>query len=145
MAKPSPPMGALHAAYQEMLAICDGLEALADALPGRVDAALCHRLIEGLEPSLKTLQTAEAARLFPLLLISDPDAVERRQKAQRADTAAAAEVSDALRALMRGEARPSADALGYLLRAFFDSMRRHVATESEWLRLLALDPERIAN
>jgi hypothetical protein len=54
-------------------------------------------------------------------------------------------VSDALRALMRGEARPSADALGYLLRAFFDSMRRHVATESEWLRLLALDPERIAN
>lgn len=137
MAMPWADRGALNAAYDDMLALCEGLETLADALPGRIDAALCNRLIEQLEPALKKLQAAERDLLFPLLFASGPEAVERRETAHAIDAAAAAEVADALRALMRGEARPSPDALGYLLRSFFDSMRRHVATEREWLRLFA--------
>lgn len=137
MAMPWADRGALNAAYDDMLALCEGLETLADALPGRIDAALCNRLIAQLEPALKKLQAAERDLLFPLLFASGPEAVERRETAHAIDAAAAAEVADALRALMRGEARPSPDALGYLLRSFFDSMRRHVATEREWLRLFA--------
>jgi hypothetical protein len=144
MAMPGADRGALNAAYDDMLALCEGLETLADALPGRIDAALCHHLIERLEPSLKKLQAAERVLLFPLLA-SAPEAVERRGTAHAIDAAAAAEVADALRAMMRGEARPSPDALGYLLRSFFDSMRRHVATEREWLRLFAPPQGRIAN
>jgi|SRR5690606_7656530 hypothetical protein len=144
MAEPSPIWGALDAAYEEMLALCDGLEAVADALPGPLDTALCQRLMARLVPALNTLQEHEARAMFETVLSSDIEAVRRRLKAHLADSAAAAEVTDALRALLGGETRPSPDALGYLLRAFFDTMRRHVATEREWLRLLAAQSGKIA-
>lgn len=136
MAKPLQPTGALEAAYGEMLSLCDGLEAIADALPEHIDARPCHRIAAELEPALLRLQQAETNELFPLLALrSDAGAIARRHKTHIADGAAAAEVTDALNGLLRGEPRPAPDALGYLLRAFFEGMRRHIAAETEWLRL----------
>ncbi|MCW5719633.1 MAG: hemerythrin domain-containing protein [Devosia sp.] len=136
MAKPSRLTGALEAAYRDILTLCDGLEAIADALPEHIDARPCYEIAEHLEATLQRLQQAEVDELFPLLLLrSDPGAIARRQKAHIADAAAASEVADALNGLLRGDRRPTPDALGYLLRAFFDGMRRHVATETEWLHL----------
>lgn len=146
MAKPSPLTGALELAYRDMLTLCEGLEAIADALPDHIEARPCHEIAAELEPALARLQQAEVEALFPLLLVrSGPEVIARRQTAHIADAAAASEVADALSGLLRGESRPTPDALGYLLRAFFDGMRRHIATEAEWLRLFAQPPRKAPN
>src|SRR5690606_22465415 len=53
------------------------------------------------------------------------------------DGQAAMEVEEALLALGLGTSTLSADALGYLLRSFFESVRRHVHSEQDLIFLLS--------
>ena len=132
------PVGPLEAAYVEQLALCEDLEAVADTLPHPFDPARLADIAHRTEAVLERLQTAERTELFPLLLLrGDRGAVERREKAHNADAAAAAEVAEALSAQLRGTVHLSPDAQGYLLRSYFEGIRRHIEAEAEWLRLFA--------
>ena len=70
----------------------------------------------------------EEEALFPILLASGrPElhqTVARLRQEHLSDSDTAGEVSEAVHALVTGHAIVSPDALGYLLRSFFGSMRR---------------------
>ncbi len=130
---------ALQRNYRQMLELCDRLEAIADRLP-QADTGLCLELADTIEPLLEDTHDCEETSLFPILAASGRrefnQTVLRLRQEHLADIGAAGEVSDALRALANNRPTLPAEATGYLLRSFFDSMRRHINGEMELLHLL---------
>jgi hemerythrin-like domain-containing protein len=124
--------------YRRLLDLCDTLEAIADSLP-HPDARLCLVTIDALEPLVEQTHELEEYALFPILIASGrlelEQTVARLRLEHLSDSSSASEVSEALHALVAGRPMLSPDAVGYLLRSFFDSMRRHVRGEIELLRL----------
>ena len=129
-----PPDARLGPIHAELLKLCDALEAVADALPGPVDTDACRTLADRLGPLVRSAQRIEeqsvyseiekgaaAAQLAPVLT--------QLRAEHWADACLAEEVQDALNGLADGQAVPSAEAVGYMLRGFFQGMRRHVAFE----------------
>ena len=131
---------ALEQSYGELLALCDGLETVADSLPHAVTARVCLTLAAGLEPLVARTHGLEEDALFPLLQASQRPqlgpTLARLRAEQEADCSAAAEVSEALQDLGNSTSALSADAIGYLLRSFFESMRRHVRGEKELIDMV---------
>lgn len=123
--------------YRKLLEACDGLEAIADSLP-RPDLRVCVATAETLEPLVDATHRIEEAVLFPLLTASGrPELLETMTRLRRehlVDSSTAGEVSEALQQLAVGQSGLSPDATGYLLRSFFDSMRRHIHGELELLQ-----------
>ena len=128
--------------YQRLLDLCDALEAIADRLPQH-DARLCLVTADALEPLVEQTHAVEEAVLFPILAASSRPELDqtmaRLRREHLADSATAGEVCDALHGLVAGRSALSADAVGYLLRACFDSMRRHVQSELELIGLFVPD------
>lgn len=124
--------------YRGLLALCDRLEVIADNLP-HPDTGLCRTTADALEPLVEDTHDLEEAALFPVLLASGRQelevAVARLRQEHLSDSGNAGEVSEALRAILAGQPILSPDAMGYLLRSFFDSMRRHVHGELALLHL----------
>ncbi|MGV8854225.1 MAG: hemerythrin domain-containing protein [Devosia sp.] len=139
MILPNRPLEALQQSYGELLALCDGLEAVADSLP-QVSARICLTLAARVEPLVARTQDLEEAALFPLLEASHNPQLGRtlaRLRAEHlADHGAATEVSEALHDQATDHAALSPDAMGYLLRSFFESMRRHVHSEQELIAMM---------
>ena len=135
---------ALEQNYQSVLDLCDVLEAIADALP-HADMRLCMNTAELVEPMIEAIQVLEEDILFPILADSQRreigQTMERLRQEHLSDSSTAQEVSDALRSFSMGSPTLSYDAMGYLLRAFFDGMRRHIRGELELLRMLLPEPE----
>ena len=140
---PNSRTGPLERIYQQLLDLCDVLEAIADSLP-HPDAGLCITTADALEPLVELTHVLEEDVLFPILVASSrPElnqTVARLRREHLSDMATAGEVSDALRAVASSSSPLSPDAVGYLLRSFFDSMRRHVYGELELIQLFL--PER---
>lgn len=127
------------AAHEELLALCDRLEAIADSLPENVDRQACIQTAGRLTEAIGEAHALEEQVIFPAL-VSLPDAdarllaaVERLRLEHVADSCFAEELSEALTGLGEGRPRQSADAMGYMLRGFFQSLRRHVAFERDYL------------
>ena len=119
----------LEACYGQLIAWCDLLEAIADFLPCHVDERLCETITNGLVPLLRTTHGLEEQVVSSHLgLIMVDDALV---EARMSDADAAQEVVDVLCELKAGRSRLSWDAIGYLLRSFFCSMRRHKRAERE--------------
>ena len=137
--------GQLERNYRRLLELCDALEAIADDLP-HPDAHLCVTTVDALEPLIEDTHMLEEEALFPILLASGrPElhqTVARLRQEHLSDSDTAGEVSEAVHALVTGHAIVSPDALGYLLRSFFGSMRRHVHGEIELIRLFLPDHDR---
>lgn len=120
--------------HQDLLALCHDLEALADSLPFDVNERLCHDLSDSVVPLLARTQAFEEQLLFPDL---DREAgscfsammVERLKSEHRCDRLAAEEISLTLKALLRGHCGLTFETIGYMLRGFFECVRRHVASE----------------
>lgn len=117
----------LGQAYRELLVLCDRLEAIADSIPHRIDAAICRVIVAELPERLKQVHALEEAILFPA--VEDQHTIERLRAEHQHDDQAATELVSVLKAVLHGRAPLSWDAIGYMLRAFFETVRRHVATE----------------
>jgi hemerythrin-like domain-containing protein len=128
----------LEANYQNLLELCDVLEIIADSLP-QPDPGLCLATADVVQILIEDTHSLEEDVLFPLLAATARPEVNqtmaRLRQEHRADSVTAEEVSEALRDIATGRSVLSADAVGYLLRSFFDSMRRHVYGELEMMQL----------
>ena len=133
-------LAALEQTYGELLALCDGLEAVADSLPHAVAPRVCLTLAAGIEPLVERAHELENSELFPLLEASQTPhlgpTLARLRADQLTDRSAAAEVSEALHDLGTGQSALSPDAMGYLLRSFFERTRRHVQSEKELIAMV---------
>jgi hemerythrin-like domain-containing protein len=125
-------------AHEEKLRLCTAIEAIADALPSAVDRVQCLRIANQLVPLLRHCHQYEEEVVFPVFERSKgPDraaraaSVRRLQAEHVEDECAAQDLTEILFAIGHGAAIANPEAVGFMLRAFFDSLRRHIAFERE--------------
>jgi hemerythrin-like domain-containing protein len=124
-------------AHDETLGLCDALERVADGLPHRVERSLCLEIAARIVPMLKESHAYEEEVVFPAFAAAAArplvgDASVRRLKAEHVeDECAAQDLADVLFAIGHGSAIDNPEALGFMLRAFFETTRRHIAFERE--------------
>lgn len=128
----------LDAAYREQLSLCDALEEIADSLPASVNRQKCIYAAKALGPAIKSQHVCEETVLFPWLF-SQPNAekaleetIARLKYEHFEDECFAEELTDALLRLGAGDA-VNMEAVGYMLRGFFEGLRRHIAFERDHL------------
>lgn len=124
-------------AHAEKLNLCEQLEQVADSLPDRTDRLLCLQIASRLLPALRESHRYEEQVLFPAF---DREARghARLMVAQLTcdhtfDEGAAEEITETLLKIGHGGEIGNPEALGFMLRAFFDTVRRHIAYEQEYL------------
>ena len=141
------PIEFLEQAHLRQAALCDALERIADGLPDDIDAELCASVVTELVVDMPRHHRDEEEGLFPLLEArarSDDNvaahlALLRFEHAT--DESYAEELNDVLTALSVGQRPENPDMIGYMLRGFFESYRRHLKWEN--LVLLPLARERL--
>ncbi|MBU1305346.1 MAG: hemerythrin domain-containing protein [Alphaproteobacteria bacterium] len=113
---------------------------IADDLP-RADSIKCATTADSLQSAISATQLLEEEILFPLLVAQEREELEQtilRLKSEHlTDKFNAEEVGYVLRGLAVYQSDLSADAVGYLLRAFFEGVRRHIRSEQELIRLFS--------
>ena len=126
--------------FERVAAACDALETIADALPDRVAAGQCQRAADETISAMRQMHDCEDRYLMPLL--SNSQRRELRQIAddlaqgRKVDMEAALEVEEVLAAFAVGRPILSTDATGYMLRALFEGLRRHISRERDLLALI---------
>jgi hemerythrin-like domain-containing protein len=130
--------------HREQLGLCKTLELIADALPNNIDPALCRAAAGSIHRVMtKVIQVEQEAlpdelaargtkRVFDLTAT-----IDRLLRENAEDLCYAEELQETLRELGNGRRTVSTDALGYMLRGFFESRRRHIELEREILSALA--------
>lgn len=131
----------LESCYDQLMSWCDVLQAIADFLPCHIDEHLCGRISSGLLPLLLTTHELERRLISTGLgVIMDAgekaEAEERRRAGRLFDHGAAQDIVITLESLGEGRCRLSWEAVGYQLRSFFCSMRGHIRSEREIMRLV---------
>ena len=131
------PLSWLHHAHREHLALCQELEEIADSLPSSVNRQKCIYAAKALGPSIREMQGFEETVLFPWLQqrSSDPafgSTLERLKYEHFEDSCFAEELTDILLKLGAGTS-VNTEAVGYMLRGYFETVRRHIAFEREHL------------
>lgn len=126
----------LRHAHQEQLALCGELEDIADSLPANVNRQKCIYAAKALGPLIRGVHHYEETVLFPLIasrLGHDyAETIDRLKFEHCEDECFAEELTDSLLKLGAGAA-VNMEATGYMLRGFFEGMRRHIAFEREFL------------
>ena len=123
--------------HSTQLDLCNRLEKLADGLPESYNAQECLSISWGLFPIIKAAHQFEEQVLFPRLKSSQIEnaeiarSVERLQFEHWEDESFAEELSTALRQLVSHPASANIEKLSYMLRGFFEGLRRHIAFETE--------------
>jgi hypothetical protein len=123
--------------HRDKLKHCDALEELADALPSHIDRRKCLVLAATLVPLLQESHAYEETYVFPAFergahSIDAGRGTTKRLKTEHVqDECAAQDLSDILFAIGHGAPVNNPEALGFMLRAFFESVRRHIAFERE--------------
>ena len=123
--------------------LCDAVEEIADSLPDKADTDLCQRIINVLPVELFLHQIDEELGLFPLLeKRSQPedhmsDVINELIREHLIDTDQAAELMIPMSKLASGEKPDNPDEVGYIFRRFFESYRRHLIWETEFILPLA--------
>lgn len=117
--------------------LCCQLEHIADNLPDNVDRQECLYVARSVVPMVKLAHDFEENVLFPILRERCSNSVEidktldRLQGEHWEDESYAAEIHHGLISFASGLSEISVDSLGYMLRGFFEGMRRHLAFERE--------------
>lgn len=128
----------LNRAHEEQLSLCRELEEIADSLPGSINRQKCIYAAKALGPLIRGIHHYEENVLFPWLegRIDKsrplPETLSRLKFEHCEDECFAEELTDALLKLGSG-APVNMEAVGYMLRGFFEGMRRHIAFEREHL------------
>ncbi len=131
---------AIHAELAGTLAIvsdiCARLENIADGLPVRVDPAQCANLARTIHETVVRAHAFEEKVVFPYLRSITPDkgladTIERLRFEHWEDESFAAELQESLCNFATGRDRSHVDALAWMLRGFFEGLRRHIAFERE--------------
>ncbi len=143
-AEPGPDSVILHMSivHTEKAELCDQLEAIADSLPYRVEPQACLKVAGRLVPLLRQAHRYEEELLFPLFEASRPadiphKTILRLENEHRHDECLAEEITDELLRIGHGGSVKNPEAFGFMLRAFFDTVRRHLAFEREHMLLPA--------
>jgi len=124
-------------AHHRKLRLCDRLEELADALPSQLDRLSCLRIANELVPILRDSHRYEEEIVFPAFVAGSADAaagvlsVHRLMVEHIEDESAAQDLTDILLAIGHGDPVRNSEALGFMLRALFETLRRHIAFELE--------------
>lgn len=125
----------MRRAHFEKLRLCEVLEEIADSLPGRVDRLKCLGVANMLVPLLREIHRYEEDTIFPAYeaVHGDTEAsTTRRLRAEHVeDECFADEVTEVLLAIGHGRTVANAEALGFMLRGLFETIRRHIAFERE--------------
>ncbi len=123
----------MHRAHGEKLRVCGALEEIADALPDRIDRLMCVSVASTLLPMLRNIHRFEEELIFPAYAAAtaDPQCVERLKAEHVEDECFADELTEALMTIGHGAAVANPEALGFMLRGFFETIRRHVAFERD--------------
>ncbi len=121
---------------RKLLCLCDRLEEVADSLPDKIDTQECLLLARSLYPAVYKAHQFEEIVLFPVLAGHNPDpalknSFERLKFEHWEDEAFAEEISECLKRYIL--VPENSDTLAYMLRGFFESVRRHVAFDTEHL------------
>lgn len=131
-----------HRVWHQQRQLCDALEQIADCLPDNVDRGLCMQTARMLPTIISSAHELEENSLFSALEEADmgdfdPGPTLNRLRLEHAgDECFAEELSEVLMSWGRGAPANSADAMGYMLRGFFEALRRHIATEEELAAML---------
>lgn len=129
----------LAGAHREQLLLCDALEEIADSLPASVNRQKCIYAAKVLGPLIHGLHRYEEQVLFPHLAARAKGGGPLRETLSRLkfehceDECFAEELADTLLKLGSGAADVNVEAAGYMLRGFFETIRRHIAFEREHL------------
>jgi Hemerythrin HHE cation binding domain len=115
------------------LEICHALEGLADSLP-QADLRLAQAIRPIIEPGWNEHIHFQHDVLFPILTRArQPEELkphlDRLRREHEIISSQQTEVLEQIELLISGEP-PNADALGYLLRNVFDTIRRHIESEA---------------
>ena len=128
----------LRRAHEVKRDLCSALEQIADALPDGVDRMRCLRLANVLAPALRDIHVCEEMTVFPAYVVAsgeerDSQTLRRLRAEHVEDQCFADEVTEVLMAIGHGDHIRNAEATGFMLRGLFETMRRHMAFESEHL------------
>lgn len=138
----------LTAHHTSQMKLCTELEDLADALPEDLDGARCARAARALNPAVQHAHRFEEDDLFPWLsakMANDntasaalKDSLKRLRYEHLEDESFAEELADKMLDYIHNRDRldekeraERAELLGYMLRGFFEGVRRHIAFEQE--------------
>jgi len=133
------PIAALRKAHKDQLLLCDRLEEIADSLPDGINRQKCIYAARALGPMVRGVHRFEEDVVFPMIAdrLKDDEKIEPTLNRLRfehcEDECFAEELTEALQALGSGKPDVNIEAIGYMLRGFFEAMRRHIAFESELL------------
>ena len=128
----------LMQAFENQIGLCRELEQLADALPG-LDRQHYLRVARTIRPLIIRAREVEEALLFPQLVgrLSQGRAlVDSIRMDQLEDEYFAEEVTDHLLLIGSGRSSLEPEAIGYMLRGFFDGIRRRIRHEQALLARL---------
>lgn len=129
----------LEEIHREKLAVCDQLEAIADSLPSEVNRQKCLYAAKAIAQTIRQAHQFEETSVFPLIVASFPGVPQLAETLQRLqfehceDEGFADELADALHRLAAADPRVHPETIGYMLRGFFTTVRRHIAFEREHL------------
>ena len=133
------PITALRKGHHEQLLLCDRLEEIADSLPDSVNKQKCLYAARALGPMIRSGHRFEEDVVFPLISdqLEGDDKIkatlDRLRFEHCEDECFAEELTEALHALADGSDDINIEATGYMLRGFFEALRRHLAFENELL------------
>lgn len=130
----------MRAHHERLLNLCDDLEAIADSLPERVDVRDCLKAARALAPTVRAAHAFEEETFFPLARAvaggESPrfeENIRRLLGEHQEDESFAEEAAEALLDWGLCTDRRGSEITGYMLRGLFETLRRHVAFEREYL------------
>lgn len=132
----SDPIELLEVDHALQLELCNVLEHLADSLPNEVDLPLARVAMTILRSGFPTHHELEEKHFFPILKSRTQGNLEFKhildqfEQEHETDESFAFEIADELERIVEdGEVR-NPEMLGYMLRGFFVSQRRHIEWEN---------------
>jgi len=125
--------------HKAQLALCDRLEGLADGLPDNFNKQEALHVARQVIPLVKRAHAFEESWVFDILKATYESTTPTAQSLERLkfehweDEAYAEDLSEMLISYAAKPDTVLAEKLSYMLRGFFDNLRRHIAFEMEFI------------